>query len=87
MDAKAFSDIIDRIDAELEAEHFEGYRDGHDTDAIAPNDNRSEAYRHSWRLGRLEREKQQLPPAWQSRLDAASIRAKAITEALAQHTR
>ena len=82
MDSKRFSEIIDRVDAELDADHLEGYQDGYDTDAIAPNDNRSEAYRHSWNIGRADREKRDIPPAWQSRMEVQAIRSRAITEAL-----
>ena len=79
---ETFEQLLDRVDRQLDEDHREGYMDGHDTDAIAPNDNRSAAYKHSWRLGRLEREKKDVPPAWQSRLERQSIRTDAIHEVM-----
>lgn len=63
----------DAIREYLDDEHRDGYFDGHETDAPTPSENRSEAYRHSWAIGRAEREKRQVPPAWASRYDAKEI--------------
>lgn len=77
-----FLNLIDRVDAQLAADHCDGYRDGHDTDMIAPNANRSAAYRHSWEIGRAEKDGRDPTPAVLARLQAAAIRSEAITEAM-----
>lgn len=59
--------------AYLNNEHFEGYRDGHELDTPRPSENRSEAYRHSWEIGRAEKERRQVPPAALLRMDVQGI--------------
>lgn len=39
---------------ELDQEFLDGYRDGRDAHSPRPNNNRSQAYRHSWNVGRAE---------------------------------
>lgn len=57
----------------LDDEFMAGYIDGHDLTTPEPSQNRSEAYRHSWTLGRAEKLGQPLPKAAVSRAKAAEI--------------
>lgn len=57
----------------LDREHMEGYTDGGDISLAEPGDNRSEAYKHSFRVRRAE--EQGLPiPAHISRSNVDRIR-------------
>lgn len=82
MGSEDFLALIERVDAQLASEHLEGYLDGRDTDTPAPNANRSPAYRHSWEIGRTEKEKREPMPAVLARHHVAAIRSEAITEAM-----
>ncbi|MDR6789546.1 hypothetical protein J2Y58_002919 [Sphingomonas sp. BE138] len=46
-----------------ESDFASGYRDGRDPQAPAPNANRSNAYRHSFEVGRAEISGQPIPAA------------------------
>lgn len=50
----------DRMD-EITREFMDGYHDGRDTDTPEPSANRHPAYRHSWEIGRAEREGEPIP--------------------------
>jgi hypothetical protein len=82
MDGDGFMALIERVDAQLSADHLEGYYDGHDTDTPAPNANRSPAYHHSWEIGRAEKDGRDPMPAVLARHHAAMIRSEAIAEAM-----
>ena len=56
-------------------EFVEGYMDGHNPNAPDPGPNRSEAYRHSFDIGRRELRREPPVPAWLSRVRAAEIEA------------
>jgi hypothetical protein len=57
----------------LDQEFADGYRDGRDRNAPDPSGNRSEAYRHSFAVGRAELAGAPIPAAV-SRERAAAIR-------------
>jgi hypothetical protein len=61
------------LDADLMRDHVEGYTDGTDPNCPEPNANRSEAYMHSFNVGRAERDNCPIP-AVLSRLAAQQIR-------------
>jgi hypothetical protein len=61
----------------LEQEFCDGYRDGRDRFAPEPSDNRSDAYRHSFAVGRAELAGCPIPAAT-SRERATIIREKEI---------
>jgi len=42
-------------------DYVEGYKDGYDLDAPEPNNNRSEEYKHSYRIGRGEKTGNYIP--------------------------
>lgn len=55
-----------------------GYLDGYNPDAPAPSGNRSDAYRHSFEIGRREAEGLPPVPAAISRARAAEIEARNV---------
>ncbi|MHA0333704.1 hypothetical protein [Sphingomonas aquatilis] len=59
---------------DLDRQFYDGYRDGGDPDAPAPNANRHPAYRHSFAVRRAEIAGQPMPAAV-SRAAAAAIEA------------
>ena len=48
---------------EIDEEFVAGYRDGRDPSCLPPGPNRSQAYRHSFRVGRAELEDRPIPAA------------------------
>jgi len=61
--------------SDIEREFWEGYSDGRNPIAPYPGDNRSEAYRHSFEVGRAELAGKPIP-AQVSRDRAAAIEAR-----------
>jgi hypothetical protein len=57
----------------IDREFVDGYFDGHDTDTPEPGANRSAAYRHSFEIGRREKEGRDPIPAAISREKARRI--------------
>ncbi len=72
--------MIDQIDKQLQEEHVQGYMDGYETDTPEPGPNQSEAYTHSWKIGRAEKEgrNKDLPSAFESEFNARKIRDERI---------
>ena len=78
MNAKQLNDLIADAEKFLDAEHTEGYRDGFESEAVAPGPNRSEAYIHSWYCGRGDRLQKPPAPAVLLRFEAQQIRSREI---------
>ena len=69
--------FLDQCDADF----VSGYRDGHDRDAPEPSANRSACYRHSFAVGRAEREYRDAGPAVILRLRAQNARMEDLKKA------
>lgn len=69
--------MTDPIAIELvDQEFIDGYRDGYDLTAPEPSENRSHAYRHSFAIGRAEKEGHPIKASY-DQLVAAADRALA----------
>jgi len=60
----------------IDDEFADGYRDGRDPGAPDPGENRSEAYRHSFAVGRAELADRPIPAAVSRRRVAAILAAE-----------
>lgn len=55
----------------VDQEFVDGYRDGYDLTAPEPSENRSHAYRHSFAIGRAEKEGRPIKASYDQLIAAA----------------